>query len=304
MSLLAIVGPTASGKTQRAVEAALAFNGEIISADSRQVYTGMDIGSGKDLNEYGSVRYHLIDIAPAGSVYNLYRYLHDARHAIDSVRAHNKLPIVCGGTGMYVESLLRGVQLAQVPQNAQLRARLQSLSLDELRQHLASLKTLHNTTDTDTHQRAIRAIEIATYYIEHPELATASTNPHPIDAHTVVVGIDIDRETRRQRIETRLHQRLAEGMIEEVDNLLSSGVDPERLVAYGLEYKFLTLYLQKQISYDEMVSQLLIAIHQFAKRQMTWFRGMERRGTTINWINHDASASEFISFVESLLNRK
>lgn len=266
-------------------------NGEIVSADSRQVYRGMDLGTGKDLEEYGSVPYHMIDIRPAGSKYNLFEYLSDARQAIREIQERGNRPILCGGTGLYVESLLKGLALPEVPENPALRSSLRGKSLDELTEILASMKQLHNTTDVDTCARAIRAIEIQTYYQEHPELdPLRASQPLPCAA---IIGVNIDREERRRRIEQRLHARLQAGMVDEVRRLLDSGIPADDLIYYGLEYKFLTLYATGQISREEMERDLLIAIHQFAKRQMTWFRGMERRGFHIDWIEHDDP--EFIS---------
>lgn len=266
-------------------------NGEIVSADSRQVYSGMDLGTGKDLEEYGSVPYHMIDIRPAGSKYNLFEYLSDARQAIREIQERGNRPILCGGTGLYVESLLKGLALPEVPENPALRSSLRGKSLDELTEILASMKQLHNTTDVDTCARAIRAIEIQTYYQEHPELdPLRASQPLPCAA---IIGVNIDREERRRRIEQRLHARLKAGMVDEVRRLLDSGIPADDLIYYGLEYKFLTLYATGQISREEMERDLLIAIHQFAKRQMTWFRGMERRGFHIDWIEHDDP--EFIS---------
>lgn len=266
-------------------------NGEIVSADSRQVYRGMDLGTGKDLEEYGSVPYHMIDIRPAGSKYNLFEYLSDARQAIREIQERGNRPILCGGTGLYVESLLKGLALPEVPENPALRSSLRGKSLDELTEILASMKQLHNTTDVDTCARAIRAIEIQTYYQEHPELdPVRASQPLPCAA---IIGVNIDREERRRRIEQRLHARLKAGMVDEVRRLLDSGIPADDLIYYGLEYKFLTLYATGQISREEMERDLLIAIHQFAKRQMTWFRGMERRGFHIDWIEHDDP--EFIS---------
>ena len=266
-------------------------NGEIVSADSRQVYRGMDLGTGKDLEEYGSVPYHMIDIRPAGSKYNLFEYLSDARQAIREIQERGNRPILCGGTGLYVESLLKGLALPEVPENPALRSSLRGKNLDELTEILASMKQLHNTTDVDTCARAIRAIEIQTYYQEHPELdPVRASQPLPCAA---IIGVNIDREERRRRIEQRLHARLKAGMVDEVRRLLDSGIPADDLIYYGLEYKFLTLYATGQISREEMERDLLIAIHQFAKRQMTWFRGMERRGFHIDWIEHDDP--EFIS---------
>ena len=302
MSLLVITGPTASGKTSRAAECAMAFGGEIISADSRQLYTGMDIGTGKDIDDYGTVPYHMIDIVPAGYKYNLFEYLRDAQAAIADVESRGKLPILCGGTGLYVESILKGLRLPEVPENKELRASLKGKSLTELTEILSGMKTLHNDTDVDTAQRAIRAIEIATYYREHPEEAI-NTTPHPITDATVI-GVEIDRENRRRRITNRLHARIKEGMIDEVDALLKSGIAAEDLIYYGLEYKYLTLYLTGEMSRDQTISELEIAIHQFAKRQMTWFRGMERRGFPINWLPWDMPREEFVEQVKTIMLRK
>ncbi|MCM1035895.1 MAG: tRNA (adenosine(37)-N6)-dimethylallyltransferase MiaA [Bacteroides sp.] len=298
--LLVITGPTASGKTARAVDCARAFGGEIISADSRQLYRGMDLGTGKDLEEYGEVPYHLIDVRPAGcSDYTLYEYLTDASAAIDDVGDRGRLPILCGGTGMYVEAVLNDLRLPRVPRDEQLRAELAPLSLDELTARLASMKRLHNTTDTDTPARAIRAIEIATYYAAHPDEAEL-TRPRPRTG-AVVVGVDIPRDVRRARITDRLHRRLDAGMVAEVEGLLASGVPAENLLRYGLEYKYLTEYVLGRTTRDEMVSGLETAIHQFAKRQMTWFRGMERRGHRITWLPYDMEPAAFVEAVAALL---
>ncbi|MCD8386716.1 MAG: tRNA (adenosine(37)-N6)-dimethylallyltransferase MiaA [Bacteroidales bacterium] len=290
-ALLVITGPTATGKTARAVAIAQQLGGEIISADSRQVYRGMDIGTGKDLDEYGQAPYHLIDIAPAGYKYNLYEYLRDFDRAEALVRSHGAQPILCGGTGLYVESVLKGLKLPDVPANPELRESLRGKTIDELEAILREKKTLHNTTDIDTCQRAIRAIEIATYYEEHPDAAVGA-EPHP-RTDAVVIGVDISRELRRERITARLHARLDAGMVEEGRALLESGISPDDLMYYGLEYKYLTLYLTGKLQYKEMVDQLEIAIHQFAKRQMTWFRGMERRGFHIHWLSALLSVDDF-----------
>lgn len=284
--LIVITGPTACGKTQRAVELAhILAPAEIVSADSRQVYRGMDLGTGKDLEEYGRVPYHLIDICPAGAKYNLYEYLRDTNAALEQIERKGSRAIVCGGTGLYVEALVNGLRLPQVPENPELRRRLEGLSLPELTSRLAALKPLHNTTDVDTCARAIRAIEIQTYYEEHPDEAV-DTTPHPRE-DAVIIGVSIDREERRRRIALRLRKRLDRGMIDEVQGLLNAGVPAENLIYYGLEYKYLTLYLTGSLSRAEMEEQLLIAIRQFAKRQMTWFRGMERRGHQIHWIEYN-----------------
>ena len=298
--LLVITGPTASGKTARAVDCARALDGEIVSADSRQLYRGMDLGTGKDLDEYGPVPYHLIDVRPAGCAdYTLYDYLTDASAAIEDISHRGRLPVLCGGTGMYVEAVLNDLRLPRVPRNDALRAELSGLTLDELTARLASMKRLHNSTDTDTRPRAIRAIEIATYYAEHPAEAEL-TRPRPRQG-AVVVGVDIPRDERRARITDRLHRRLDAGMVAEVEGLLASGVPPENLLRYGLEYKYLTEYVLGRTGYDEMVSGLNTAIHQFAKRQMTWFRGMERRGHRIHWLPYDMEPRRFVEAVAALL---
>ncbi|ROS89537.1 tRNA (adenosine(37)-N6)-dimethylallyltransferase MiaA [Muribaculaceae bacterium Isolate-039 (Harlan)] len=289
--LIVITGPTASGKTRRAVELAREIDAEIISADSRQIYRGMDLGTGKDLEEYGEVLVHLIDICPAGYKYNLFEFLRDFAAARADIESRGKRTILCGGTGLYVESVLKGLQLPEVPENPQLRRSLVGKSLEELTVMLSAMKDLHNVTDVDTVKRAIRAIEIQTYYHEHPEAAVKAV-PNPM-TDAVVIGVEIDRESRRRRITERLQSRLEAGMIEEVRRLLDSGIAPDDLIYYGLEYKFLTLHLTGQMSREEMVSGLEIAIHQFAKRQMTWFRGMERRGFPINWLPYDLPSEKF-----------
>lgn len=299
-NLLVVTGPTASGKTRRAVALARELGGEIISADSRQLYRGMDLGTGKDLDEYGDVPYHLIDICPAGYRYNLYEYVRDFRMAYDDIRARGHLPVLCGGTGLYVETVLKGIALPEVPENPVLRQRLEGKNLEELTDILRGMKTLHNVTDVDTVKRAIRAIEIQTYYAEHPDEAEL-TRPHPIE-NAVVIGVDIPRDDRRRRISERLRARLDGGMVDEVRRLIDiEGVDPENLIYYGLEYKFLTLYVTGKMEYDEMVRGLEIAIHQFAKRQMTWFRGMATRGTLIHWLPYDMPDDEFIAAVRAFL---
>lgn len=275
-----------------------AINGEIISGDSRQLYRGMTIGTGKDLAEYGSVPYHMIDIAPAGMKYNLYQYLRDANAALEDIRTRHKNPILCGGTGMYIEAFLNGLALPEVPENKPLRESLEGKSLDELTAILAAMKSLHNTTDVDTCKRAIRAIEIRQYYIDYPEQAQY-TVPHPKEA--VIIGVDIDRDLRRSRISDRLRARLGEGLIQEVRALLNSGIPAEDLIYYGLEYKYVTEHVIGKLSFEEMFSSLEIAIHQFAKRQMTWFRGMERRGFKINWLPATVPDEEFTAMCIRLL---
>lgn len=296
--LYVITGPTASGKTSKAVALAKAINAEIISADSRQIYRGMDIGTGKDLEEYGDVPYHLIDICNAGYRYNLFEYIRDYKSAYDNIKARGKNIILCGGTGLYIESILKGIELPLVPENTELRKELANKSLTELTEILRQMKTLHNVTDVDNCKRAIRAIEIQQYYQDNPEIQIKTT-PHPLK-NALVIGIEIDRENRRNKISQRLRQRLDSGMVEEIRSLIDNGISPDDLIYYGLEYKYVTQYVIGQISYDEMFSLLEIAIHQFAKRQMTWFRGMERRGTTIHWLPYDISDDEFIASVRKL----
>ena len=281
--IIAILGPTASGKTRLATALAHELGGEIISADSRQVYRRMDLGTGKDLDDYTvegkPVPYHLIDIVEPGYKYNVYEYQRDFLKAYDDIRARGRAVVVCGGSGLYLESILRGYRLLPVPQNPELRQQLADKSLAELTTLLKSYKTLHNTTDVDTAQRAIRAIEIEEYYQNRP----AEERSFP-SLKCLTVGVDVDRETRRRCITERLQARLDAGMADEVRRLLAEGLTPDDLLYYGLEYRYLTLYVTGKISYDEMFKRLEIAIHQFAKRQMTWFRGMERRGTPIRWL--------------------
>lgn len=291
--LIVITGPTASGKTSRAVALARAIDGEIISADSRQLYRGMDLGTGKDLEEYGDVPYHMIDICDAGYKYNLFEYLRDYQQVYNDIISRGKRPILCGGTGLYVESVLKGIALPPVPQNDELRANLANKSLDELTEILKQYKTLRNNSDIDTAKRAIRAIEIAVYYHENPSLKVL-TEPHPIK-DAVVIGVNIDREARRQRISNRLQARIDAGMIDEVKRLIDNGVAPDDLIYYGLEYKYVTKHVIGKLTQEEMFELLEIAIHQFAKRQMTWFRGMERRGFPINWVEYDLSDEAFLA---------
>ena len=304
--MITILGPTASGKTSVAAALALRTGGEIISADSRQVYRRMDIGTGKDLADYtiGDVHipYHLIDIAEPGTKYNLFQYQQDFHTAYNDIRSRGKLPILCGGTGLYIEAVLGGYSLSPVPQNQKLRESLEGKSLDQLTQMLVQLKqkngsNMHNRTDVDTAQRAIRAIEIETYNLEHP---TPERQMPPVDS--LVIGINIDRELRREKITRRLKARLEEGMCDEIRSLIDGGVNPDDLIYYGLEYKFVTEYVVGKTSYEEMFRQLEIAIHQFAKRQMTWFRGMERRGYTIHWIDAAQLMDEKVEAIMSLMN--
>ncbi|MEN9919034.1 MAG: tRNA ((37)-N6)-dimethylallyltransferase MiaA [Bacteroidota bacterium] len=300
IDLITIVGPTASGKTSFACKLAHALDTEIISGDSRQVYRNMDIGTGKDLSDYmvaeKQIPYHLIDIHDAGYKYNIYQYQHDFHTAYISIKANNKLPILCGGSGLYIESVLRGYNLINVPENKELRHQLQGFSLQQLTVLLSQYKNLHNSTDVDTTQRTIRAIEIEEYKKQHK---TDSNEYPPIN--TLVLGVDVDRELRRSRISNRLKSRLDEGLIDEVQTLLDKGISADDLIYYGLEYKYVTQYLLRELSYNDMFTQLEIAIHQFAKRQMTWFRGMEKRGTHIQWINGTMPDDEKVALVESFL---
>ena len=310
--MITILGPTASGKTPVAAHLAAEIGGEIISADSRQVYRRMDIGTGKDLADYtvsqgdGSIviPYHLIDIREPGTKYNLFEYQQDFFDAYQDIRSRGAVPILCGGTGLYIEAVLKGYHLSPVPQNQALRDALEGKTLDELTRMLTELKAktgsnMHNTTDVDSCQRAIRAIEIETYNIEHP---TPRRELPPVES--VIIGIDIDRELRREKITRRLKARLEEGMVEEVKALLDEGIPADDLIYYGLEYKFVTEYLTGKTTYDEMFTRLEIAIHQFAKRQMTWFRGMERRGFKINWIDATLPMEEKVSQIIQIVNSK
>ena len=285
LPMITILGPTASGKTPVAARLAAEIGGEVISADSRQVYRRMDIGTGKDLADYGAMPYHLIDIREPGTKYNLFEYQQDFFDVYQEIRRRGAVPILCGGTGLYIEAVLKGYHLSPVPQNQALRDSLEGKSLAELTEMLKELKArngsnMHNTTDVDSCQRAIRAIEIETYNLEHP---MPRRELPPVES--LIIGIDIDRELRREKITRRLKVRLEEGMVDEVRALLDEGIPADDLIYYGLEYKFLTEYLTGQLTYDEMFNRLEIAIHQFAKRQMTWFRGMERRGFQIHWID-------------------
>ena len=300
--MITILGPTASGKTPLAAALAREIGAEIISADSRQVYRRMDIGTGKDLDDYGDVPYHLIDIAEPGSKYNLFQYQHDFLKAYEDITGRGVVPILCGGTGLYIEAVLKGYQLAPVPENKALRASLEGKSLAELTEMLVELKrkngsNMHNKTDVDSAQRAIRAIEIETFNGENPQQGAEIP---PIES--VIIGVDIDREERRRKITRRLKQRLETGMVEEVWALLDSGIPAEDLIYYGLEYKFVTEYIIGKTTYDEMFRQLEIAIHQFAKRQMTWFRGMERRGFTIHWIDAMRPMEEKVAEIIGVTN--
>ena len=306
--MITILGPTASGKTPVAARLAAEIGGEVISADSRQVYRRMDIGTGKDLEDYtvaGSpgptvVPYHLIDIREPGTKYNLFEYQQDFFDVYQQIQGRGAVPILCGGTGLYIEAVLKGYKLSPVPQNQTLRDSLEGKSLEELTAMLTELKArlgsnMHNTTDVDSCQRAIRAIEIETYNLEHP---TPRRELPPVDS--LIIGIDIDRELRREKITRRLKTRLNGGMVAEVKALLDEGIPPEDLIYYGLEYKFVTEYVTGQLTYEEMFTRLEIAIHQFAKRQMTWFRGMERRGFKIHWIDASLPMEDKIILIKSL----
>lgn len=302
--MVTILGPTASGKTELAARLAADIGAEIISADSRQVYRRMDIGTGKDLGDYHvdghMVPYHLIDIVEPGTKYNLFQYQHDFLNAYNDIVGRGKNVVLCGGTGLYLESVLKRYRLSAVPENKELRTSLEGKTLAELTSILEELKrnngsTMHNTTDVDTAQRAIRAIEIETFNGEHPQ---ESADVPQIDS--LVIGVAIDRETRREKISRRLKSRLQEGMVEEIRGLLDSGISPDDLIYYGLEYKYVTEYVIGRISLDEMFQRLEIAIHQFAKRQMTWFRGMERRGTLIHWIDSSLPIEDKIKQIKSL----
>lgn len=298
--LITILGPTASGKTSLAATLAARLKTEIISGDSRQVYRRMDLGTGKDLSDYVvdgyKVPYHLIDIVEPGYKYNVFEYQRDFLVAYEDIKARGLLPILCGGTGMYLESILKGYRLLPVLENKELRERLASKSLEELTDILSRYKKLHNSTDVDTVKRAIRAIEIEEYYLTQD--VNARSFP---EIHSLIIGVDIDRNLRRQKITNRLKKRLQEGMVDEVKALLEEGINPDDLIYYGLEYKYLTLYAVGKLSYDDMFSQLEIAIHQFAKRQMTWFRGMERRGFQIHWIDAEAPLNENVERIIDLI---
>ncbi len=302
IDLITIVGPTASGKTAFAVALANDLGTEIISADSRQIYNGMDLGTGKDLDEYTvgdkKIPYHLIDIRDAGYKFNVYEYQHEFKLAYDAIKEKGLMPILCGGTGMYVESVLNGYKLLSVPENTELRARLAGKSLEELGEILKGYKELHNVTDLDSCKRAIREIEIQEYIAN----ADAEETQMP-KLNSLIIALDIDRDLRREKISKRLKERFEQGMLEEVKALLDKGIPADDLIYYGLEYKFMTLHLTGKLSYKEMYNQLETAIHQFAKRQMTWFRGMERRGFEVVWMDATLPQSEKIAKVRELLGK-
>jgi len=294
--MLVITGPTASGKTALAAALAKKLGGEVISADSRQVYRKMNIGTGKDYNDYifdgKPVPYHLIDIADPGYKYNLFEYQRDFTNVLCDMRSRGVFPVVCGGSGMYIDSIVSGYRMYAVPPDPELRASLESKSLDELAEILSSLKKLHNITDLDTKKRAIRAIEIERFNTLHPVKHSDSPENRPL-----ITGILYSREARRERISYRLRQRISDGLIDEVKHMLEEGISPETLIYYGLEYKYITLYLTGKLTFDEMFRALEIAIHQFAKRQMTWFRGMERKGVRIHWINGGLPFEQKVEYV-------
>lgn len=299
-NLLCVLGPTASGKTALAVRMAAELGGEVISADSRQVYRGMDIGTGKDLEEYDyegrSIPYHLIDIVDAGYKYNVFEYQQDFVKVWKDCKNRNVFPVLCGGSGLYLEAVLKAYRLLAVPVNEALRKTLENKSLSELSVILSAYKRMHNTTDMDTVKRAVRAIEIEEYYKLHSCIEGEFPEIHPL-----IVGVDVSREVRRTRIDKRLQERLKNGMVEEVQQLLEQDIAPEDLIYYGLEYKYLTLYLTGQLTYEDMVEKLNIAIHQFAKRQMTWFRKMERQGFSIHWIDGNLPMDEKVMLIRELM---
>ena len=302
-SLIVITGPTATGKTVFASHLASKLNGEIISADSRQVYRGMDMATGKDFTDYVvdgiQVPYHLVDIVDPGYEYNVFEFQRDFLKAYSDILARGKTPVLCGGTGMYIESVLKGYRLVDVPVNTELRANLERKSDDELVELLGSYKVLHNITDIKERERSVRAIEIQEYYKNNPELSFSFP-----EIKSVIFGIHFDREIIRKRITMRLKERLEAGMVNEVKVLLQKGLKPEQLKFYGLEYKYLTLYITGEVTYDEMFRQLNTAIHQFAKRQMTWFRKMEKTGFKINWINGEMAIHEKVDHALSVLKIK
>jgi tRNA dimethylallyltransferase len=300
--LLFITGPTASGKTLLAATLASVLKGEVISADSRQVYRKMNLGTGKDYSDYIvngiSVPYHLIDIAEPGYRYNVFEFQRDFRTVYDDLKSRNVFPVVCGGSGMYIDSIITGYKMVEVPPDSGLRAQLEKKSMQELIEILSAFKKLHNQTDIDTRKRIIRAIEI-----EHSNRSGKLEQTQFPALKSLIVGVHVDRDIRRQRITERLQKRLREGMIDEVKWLLDSGVSRETMIYYGLEYKYITLYLADKIDYDSMIKSLEVAIHQFAKRQMTWFRGMEKKGIKINWISSELPLSEKVEKVLELLKK-
>jgi len=301
--ILIVTGPTASGKTSLAVALADRLDGEVISADSRQVYRNMNLGTGKDYGDYvihgKLIPYHMIDIVEPGYKYNVFEYQRDFQKVYNDLRARRKFPVICGGSGMYIDCIVSGYKMMEVPADAELRAELEKKTMKELTEILETYKPLHNVTDIDTKKRAVRAIEIEHYSSSRKEKQTLFPEIKPL-----VVGLMSDRLKRRKRITMRLKKRLAEGMVNEVRDLLDKGIAPADLIYYGLEYKYITLYLTSKISYEEMFTRLETAIHQFAKRQMTWFRGMERRGIKINWIDGELPMEQKIDIVMGLLSGK
>ena len=307
--MITILGPTACGKTALAVSLAAKMGGEIISADSRQVYRGMDVGTGKDLSEYHvdgkQIPCHLIDIEEAGQKYNLFRFQEDFNAAYEDITSRGVQPILCGGTGLYMEAVLKGYALSPVPQDDNLRKKLSTRSLGELKELLIWRKArngsaMHNETDVDTVSRAVRAIEIEFHNLLHP----VDTRRVPA-VSSLIVGLDVDRDIRRERITARLKARLEEGMVEEVRGLLEKdGITKEDLMYYGLEYKYVTAYVVGEMSYEDMFNQLEIAIHQFAKRQMTWFRGMERRGFNIHWLDASRPMADKLAQIERWMEQE
>jgi tRNA dimethylallyltransferase len=299
--LVVVTGSTASGKTSLAVAIAKKIGGEIISADSRQVYRYMNLGTGKDYGDYliggTQIPYHLIDIVDPGYKYNIFEYQRDFIRVYSQLKDRNVFPIVCGGSGMYADSIITGYRMFEVPPDSGLRSELEKKSMEELKAILSTYKNLHNTTDTDSKKRLIRAIEI-----EHFSRNSVKPRNEFPKVNSLVVGILFDRVSRRRRITERLKQRLDAGMVDEVKRIIDLGVDRETLIYYGLEYKYITLYLNGKLTYDNMITDLEIAIHQFAKRQMTWFRGMERRGIKINWLDGSLPLEEKVNIVLSLLS--
>ncbi|MBP6976721.1 MAG: tRNA (adenosine(37)-N6)-dimethylallyltransferase MiaA [Bacteroidales bacterium] len=300
--MITILGPTASGKTRLAARVAARISGEILSADSRQVYRGMDLGTGKDRGDYvvegKTVPYHLIDIVDPGYEYNVYEYQRDFAAAYYDIVSRGMIPVLCGGTGMYLEAVLKGYELHHVPENQQLRSELEQMPHEDLVNQLSSYKPLHNVSDVSDRDRLVRAIEIQSFYRLHPQLSQPAVDPDPL-----IFGILFDRLVLRQRITDRLHDRLHKGMGQEVRQLLAAGLRPEQLTFYGLEYKFLTRYVLGELTYEQMAKLLTIAIHQFAKRQMTWFRRMERNGLRIHWIDGTIPEEEKVEIVLRKMNK-
>ncbi len=289
--MITILGPTATGKTAFAAYLAYHLDAEIISADSRQVYKGMNIGTGKDYGDYNinnkQIKYHLVDIVEPGYEYSVYEFQKDFLEAYNKISANGSLTILCGGTGLYLEAVLKAYKLIKVPENENLRLELSLKSNNELIKILKSFRKLHNVTDIKDKARLIRAIEIQEFYKTHSEIISDFPK-----ITNVSFGIYYERQKIKERISQRLTQRLKDGMIEEVKGLLEQGFKPEQLIFYGLEYKFITQYLIGEISFDEMFTMLNTAIHQFSKRQMTWFRKMERDGMKIHWLDGERGIEE------------